>query len=1009
MVRRFGVALSFPGEHRAFVEQIANDLASALTKERVFYDRFFEAELSRPNLDTYLQKIYHDDSELVVIFLCKEYNEEEWCGLEFRAIRDLIKKRHDDEIMFVRLADGAVKGVFEIDGYLDVRNRPASDIAQSILDRLKLIQSFKPLSGPQHRAVPERDGLITSATSGKLRIMVSKLPRTGEHLVGRDSELAILDDAWVNSPTSIVQIVAPGGVGKTQLVKKWQERLLNSEDHGGTIRAFDWSFYSQGTQQQASTDEFFDRALRWFGETEPENFRDPWVKGERLAELVKQQRTLLILDGLEPLQHPPGPMEGELSDPSIQILLEGLRWGNPGLCILTSRVTVRTLDEMNEPQRLTINLKNLSPDAGADLLERYGVKGDTDELRQASVDVEGHALALILLGSYLKRGFGGDVVRRADALLFAGAERYAHHAHRIMASYEAWLEQEDDIGRTAVAILRLMGLFNRPADAGCLAVLRAEPPIPGLTEALFVDSRDEFWTRAVERLRTARLIADDADSNQQSLDAHPLIREYFADQLVAQLPEAAREAHSRLYEHLKSIPKDELPNNLNDMMPLYHAVMHGCKALMFNDVVNDVYIPRILRGNECFSIMKLGGCGIEISTLANFYESLWDHVHPKLSHSITILACSAYSLRAIGRTTDALGPMKATVETALDIGDLAGAARSAGNLSETHVLLGQMGDALLIAEQAVMLAEQSNEHIEKRARYANLGYVLHFIDEPDVSEPAFRKAERVHIAEGVSSQWLHFTEGFWFCELLLSKVEKRVWSHSVLETKDGLQPFFAATQSVRERAESALSISKSNSILFCIGLDHYTLGRAYLIDAAIRMHSSLPGLRHGQPRPVANEIPYDDLGKAEYHLKLASKYLRESDYNDHLPIVLLGQASLCGLQAKSAQLEGMRRTFEAKIAEAFEFCADAKSIAARGLMICFLIDTAVEQARLNLFRKDVDGARKSIEIARTLIMQTEGNYMPFNNSEPLFHPSKTIGYYRRNLELQILTRYLSPY
>jgi len=144
MTKRFGVALSFPGEHRAFVEQVANNLTSTLTKERVFYDRYYEAELSRPNLDTYLQGIYHDDTELVVVVLCKEYDEKEWCGLEFRAIRDLIKKRRDDEIMFVRVADGDVKGVFGIDGYVDAKNRQPSEIAQLICDRLAMVQSANP-------------------------------------------------------------------------------------------------------------------------------------------------------------------------------------------------------------------------------------------------------------------------------------------------------------------------------------------------------------------------------------------------------------------------------------------------------------------------------------------------------------------------------------------------------------------------------------------------------------------------------------------------------------------------------------------------------------------------------------------------------------------------------------------------------------------------------------------------------------------------------------------------
>jgi hypothetical protein len=178
----------------------------------------------------------------------------------------------------------------------------------------------------------------------------TKLPRTGEYLVGRTQELAKLTRAWNNPKTNIVQIVAPCGVGKTQLVTKWREGLLDKDDHGGAAGAFDWSFYSQGTQQQASADEFFNKALRWFGETELEKYKYPLAKGERLAALVKRQRTLLILDGLEPLQHPPGPLHGELSDPSLQALLRGLSDDNPGLCLVTTREAVPELQHMKPPR-----------------------------------------------------------------------------------------------------------------------------------------------------------------------------------------------------------------------------------------------------------------------------------------------------------------------------------------------------------------------------------------------------------------------------------------------------------------------------------------------------------------------------------------------------------------------------------------------------------------------------------------------------------------------------------
>jgi hypothetical protein len=57
--KRFKVALSFAGERRDYIAQVAELLASELGKDKVFYDAWYKAELARPNLDVYLQTIYH--------------------------------------------------------------------------------------------------------------------------------------------------------------------------------------------------------------------------------------------------------------------------------------------------------------------------------------------------------------------------------------------------------------------------------------------------------------------------------------------------------------------------------------------------------------------------------------------------------------------------------------------------------------------------------------------------------------------------------------------------------------------------------------------------------------------------------------------------------------------------------------------------------------------------------------------------------------------------------------
>lgn len=92
---RFKVALSFPGEKREYVADVASEVKKHLGRDAVFYDMDFTAQLARPNLDTLLQRIYLDNSDLVVVFLCADYENKEWCGLECRAIREKIKSKND--------------------------------------------------------------------------------------------------------------------------------------------------------------------------------------------------------------------------------------------------------------------------------------------------------------------------------------------------------------------------------------------------------------------------------------------------------------------------------------------------------------------------------------------------------------------------------------------------------------------------------------------------------------------------------------------------------------------------------------------------------------------------------------------------------------------------------------------------------------------------------------------------------------------------------------------------
>lgn len=71
---RFRVALSFPGEHRCYVEGVAKVVEQRLGPNTCFYDRFYPGLLARPRLDVLFGGIYGERSDLVVAFVCAEYD-----------------------------------------------------------------------------------------------------------------------------------------------------------------------------------------------------------------------------------------------------------------------------------------------------------------------------------------------------------------------------------------------------------------------------------------------------------------------------------------------------------------------------------------------------------------------------------------------------------------------------------------------------------------------------------------------------------------------------------------------------------------------------------------------------------------------------------------------------------------------------------------------------------------------------------------------------------------------
>jgi tetratricopeptide (TPR) repeat protein len=745
------------------------------------------------------------------------------------------------------------------------------------------------------------------------RMDIERLPQTGQELFGRKMELELLDSAWDTEDTNVISLVAWGGVGKSTLVNKWLERMAE-DNFRGARRVFGWTFHSQGAGERVtSADLFFSEALAWFGDPDPEQ-GSPWDKGQRLAELVRSQKALLVLDGMEPLQSAIDVERGKIKDPALAVLLTRLARINNGLCVITTREPVSDVlrYEQKAPQ---VDLEQISAEAGRALLRVGGVHGNDAELEAATRNFGNHALAINLLGAYLQDIHGHHISSAANIAELDIPEEQGKHPRRIMAAYAERFGDGPE-----VQLLNVFGLFNRAAELGAIDCVNASPPLSGLTEHLS-DLDDSTFLKTCELLRRSKLLAPQSRHRPDTLDCHPLVREHFGEQLQKTSPEAWREAHSRLYEYYKNLPEKELPDTLTEMEPLFAAVAHGCLAGMHQKAMDDVYWDRINRKNEYFSSAKLGAFGADLAALSNFFETPWTQPADGLADAdqAVVLSWAGFALRALGRLREAAGPMQAGLDNYIKQEEWKNSAGSAGNLSELYLTLGEVQQAVDYARQGVDFADKSGDEFQKIASRTHLADRLNHAGEFVEAEKSFFESEKMQKKREPRYPFFYSFWNFRYCELLLYKNQY----HDVID-----------------RIIQAETWLKENGQLLDIALDKLSRGRAHFLQALSEGTDPSAQLRTGYP-------------KAFDYLNQAVAGLREAGTQHHIPRGLLARAALFRKQEN--------------FAAAWEDLTEAQEIAERGEMGLHLADYHLEACRLCLAEGKRSEAREHLETAAEMI------------------------------------------
>ncbi len=600
-------------------------------------------------------------------------------------------------------------------------------------------------------------------------LSVDRMPTTGRFFLGREEELRRINAAWEDAKINILAIIGPGGEGKSAIVNQWLGSMAE-KGWKDVESVFCWSFFSPGFKDglETSSDQFLEEALVWVGDPDPRE-GSHWQKTARLVRFFQEHKSVLVLDGLEPLQHPTGTKDGQLIDTAMRSLIKNLAHSNDGLCVITSRVALSDLVDCESKTVRTIHLSGLKDDDGVSLLREFGVSGSRFELLEAVRHFGGNSLAVSLLGTYLREAFDGKISRWRDVPLLDERAGIGEQAKRVMASYEEWLAP-GGAATPELSLLMIMGLFDRPAALESFNVLTAEPPIENLTDPLVCLSREDIKI-LLTRLRGLHLL--NPARKKDEIDAHPLVREYFGRKVEVQFPDAWREGHRRLFEHLRQhTPTEE---SVREFSPLFAAAIHAARAGNSQEAF-DYYCSDVDKAPRKVATMKLCAYREALGVLQNLFQRRWTQPVPALSPESQpyLLRQAAFCLRALGRVEEAIEATVSAVHESVQQENWYNAAKAERNLSEMNFSCGKLEEAARLAQEGLKHAHMASVPKLRMELHATLGDVLCHLGHTDEALESFRQAEQISCETHGTEARLSGAWGYAYCDCLLDdgKVEE---------------------------------------------------------------------------------------------------------------------------------------------------------------------------------------------------------------------------------------------
>lgn len=406
----------------------------------------------------------------------------------------------------------------------------AAVLRSSPVGGLLVLAALKPESLPG----PELDQAIAEVISSPVEDAspvgwaMQTAPDNLGVFVGREQELAFIEQTWQEGNARIIGLSGLAGQGKTSLVRTWLEghRRLSGPVQPQSVLwwTFDTSFNE--------VDDFLTAVVRHVsdGRIDPAAL-PPGVAKPNLAAVLLEasRRHVIVLDGLDAVQAGRGDLAGSLTSPALKDFLDYVAAGqHQSLCVLTGTRDFQDFEHIATFRSLQVG--PLSAADGRALLRANGVHGADQMLDKLVTDWEGHALALTAIAVYLTAE--GEGLARRLAELPSG-DVGLPFAARLRAVGTMIERQRTPIERTALIVL---------------ALARLPLPITALAAIVRHTGDHDDCDLQVELSALADSEAVRTAANGDIL-LHPVLRSLYRTELQEAGARSARDYHRLLAEH----------------------------------------------------------------------------------------------------------------------------------------------------------------------------------------------------------------------------------------------------------------------------------------------------------------------------------------------------------------------------------------------------------------------------------------------------------------------------